>query len=62
MEKEQKDPEVPVFTITPEDGTGKSKRVHKNNIMKCNDILPQTTDEPNKTSEKPKRKRAIFAK
>ena len=42
---EQKDPDVPVYTIRPEGGKKKCKRVHKNNIMSCNDILPEVTED-----------------
>ena len=34
-----KDADIPVYTIKPEEGTRPIKRVHRNNIMKCNLIL-----------------------
>ena len=37
----EKNSEIPVFTIKPETGNGKIKRVHRNNIMTCNSILPK---------------------
>ena len=48
------DPEVPVYTIRSEDGKGKSKRVHKNIIMKCNDILPLQTEETQQQQQQQK--------
>ena len=31
--------EIPVYTIKPETGKGKMKRVHRNNIMNCNSLV-----------------------
>ena len=45
-----KNADVPVYTICPE-GKNKIKRVHRNNIMKCNFILPGEQQK-----HKPKRK------
>ena len=39
----KKDEEIPVLTICPENG-GKEKRVHRNNIMNCNLILPKDVE------------------
>ena len=36
----KKDEEIPVITIKAEAG-GKEKRVHRNNLLKCNFILPE---------------------
>ena len=44
-----KDPKIPVYTIKPEGGNGREKRVHRNNIMNCNSILHK-----DKTQEKKK--------
>ena len=53
----EKDTKIPVFTIIPEDGPGKAKRIHKNNIMKCNDILPKETTVENKIRKSKRRKK-----
>ena len=38
----EKNSEIPVYTITPETGKGKMKRVHRNNIMNCcNSLAPK---------------------
>ena len=34
-----KDAKIPIYTIKPEVGGGKEKRLHRNNIMSCNLIL-----------------------
>ena len=59
---EQRDNSIPVFTIRPEDGSGQSKRVHKNNIMKCNDILPLPAEKDVLKPQKQKRKRGSRGK
>ena len=45
------DSDIPVFTITPENG-GKHKRVHRNNLLKCNLLL---REESGKEKEKTKK-------
>ena len=35
----EKNSEIPVYTIKPETGKGKMKRVHRNNIMNCNSLV-----------------------
>ena len=37
----EKNSKIPVYTIKPETGNGKIKRVHRNNIMTCKSILPK---------------------
>ena len=44
----EKNSEIPVYTIIPEVSLGKAKRVHKNNIMNCNTILPEESVQDNK--------------
>ena len=34
-----KEEHVPVYTIKPEKGKGRTKRVHRNDIMRCTDLL-----------------------
>ena len=36
-----KEDEIPVYSIKPEDSSGREKRVHRNNIMNCSAILPK---------------------
>ena len=47
-----KDSEIPIYTIKPEGGKGHEKRVHRNNIMNCNLILPKEKDVPRKEKTK----------
>ena len=35
----KKDDDIPVLDIIPEDGGRKVKRVHRNNVMKCSDVM-----------------------
>ena len=48
----KKDPEIPVYTIEPETGKKVRKRVHRNNIFKCNAILPQEVEKIPKSQVK----------
>ena len=41
-----KDPELPVYTIKPEVGAGSERRIHRNNLMKCNEIQPAGQSPP----------------
>ena len=57
----KKDEEIPVITIKPEAG-GKEKRVHRNNLLKCNFILPENHKEKEaKPKSKPKGKESQVA-
>ena len=55
----QKDEEIPVVTVKPEAG-GKVKRVHRNNVLKSNFILPenQMMDKESSKEKKSDRSRA----
>ena len=46
-----KDAEIPVYTIKPECGNGHEKRVHRNNIMNCNSILPKKEKQRKRISQ-----------
>ena len=48
----ERNPEIMLYTIKPESGNGNVKRVHRNNILLCNDILP---DKVELTQNTPKR-------
>ena len=50
-----KDPDMPVVTIKPENGSGKELKVHRNNIMQCNELLSKENIAKPKqhTTEKP---------
>ena len=37
-------PHVPVYTIKPETGSKPVKKVHRNNLMNCNFLLPKMSD------------------
>ena len=39
-----------VYTIKPENGSAPAKKVHRNNLMNCNFLLPEIDD-----SDKPNR-------
>ena len=54
----EKHSEIPVFTIKPEVGNGKSRKVHRNNIMSCN-LLKEITEETPTESKKKKKKRQL---
>ena len=52
-----RDENTPVYSIKPESGRGKLKRVHRNDIMQCNDLLskepmvsPQKISKPKNTT------------
>ena len=48
----EKSKDIPVFVIKPEDG-GKSKRVHRNDLLRCNLIFPREVREvPNQGQER----------
>ena len=52
-------PELPVYSIKPTEGNGKVKRVHRNNLMKCNFILSKhdpTTEKKKATRPQLKKK------
>ena len=55
------DENTPVYTIKPERGRGKPKRVHRNDIMRCNELLPPcevelpTPVKPKSETSKPRR-------
>ena len=44
-----KDAEIPVYTIRPEVGSDRERRVHRNNIMSCNLVLPKQIEVKKKT-------------
>ena len=46
-----------MYTIIPVVGLGKAKRVHKNNIMNCNAILPEESVQDNKMTRLKKKGR-----
>ena len=48
------DPIVPVYSVKPKTGRGKLKRIHRNNIMCCNDLEPE--NDPRIRTEKRKSK------
>ncbi len=50
-----KEEEIPVYSIKPEKGAGKVKRVHRNDIMTCNEILSEDDVEEIREAEKRKR-------
>ena len=45
----EKDPDIPVIVIKPEGG-GKKKRVHRNDLLRCNLILPAESDGESETA------------
>ena len=47
-----------VYTIKPEKGRGKSKRVHRNDIMRCNELLSKDPVVPVKTAAEAPKSRA----
>ena len=51
-----KDPDIPVYTIEPENGEKKVKRVHRNNLMNCN-LLIREKNEENKDDDKRKKRK-----
>ena len=53
---EEKNPDIPIFTIVPEDG-GKRKTVHRNNLTNCNELLPLPTPEEEKKPTKKRKKK-----
>ena len=59
----EKDENNPVYTIKPEKGRGKLKRVHRNDIMRCNELLSKEPVVPVKTAvETSKPKASIKSK
>ena len=52
----EKNPEIPVFTIKPEVGNGREKKVHRNNIMNCNYLNDDEVEEETSRESEARRK------
>ena len=50
----EKDPNIPVFSIKPKSSSKPMKRVHRNNIMACNFLIPE--EQPEKVQKRHSRK------